>query len=368
MNEYNRGCDGGGKTPSDRPSLSVKRNLIWILLFLLLTGLVAILLNRCAGLTLRGFFASLRHIDPPFVLCAVLALFGYVFCEGRAMASVGAAIGAPMGPVRSTLVSSTELFFSAITPSASGGQPAAAFFLTRGGTPLPKTTVILINNTLHYMLTLLVMGTAALALQFPLIASFPPVLKILLAFGFFLNLLAFSVCLLLLCRRELVRKICFPAIRFLSRIRLIRRREAAEQRLETAMAEYADCQKMIRGTPAAQAKSFLWNLLQRLCCFSIAYFVYRAFGFSEHGLVEVLCLQTFSALAVNGLPLPGGTGAAEFVFLELYRGYYSPPGLAPEAMLLTRAISFYCIFFFCGIVSVGYYFYFLKKERIGKRI
>ncbi|MBQ7171678.1 MAG: flippase-like domain-containing protein [Clostridia bacterium] len=367
MNEYNGGIDGGGKKPSGRPSFSFKRNLIWVLLLLVLTAAVVILLNHCTGLTLRGFFDSLKHISLPYVLCAILALAGYVFCEGRAMASVGAVIGAPMGPVRSTLVSSTELFFSAITPSASGGQPAAAFFLTRGGTPLPKATVILINNTLHYMLSLIVMGTAAVALSFPFVSALSPVLKILLAFGFLLNLLAFSVCLLLLCRRELVRKICFPAIRFLSRIRLIRRREAAEQRLERAMAEYADCQKMIRGTPAAQAKIFLWNLLQRLCSFSIAYFVYRAFGFSAHGLVEVLCLQTFSALAVNGLPLPGGTGAAEFVFLELYRGYY-PPGLAAEAMLLTRAISFYCIFFFCGIVSVGYYLYFLKKERIGKRI
>ena len=367
MNEKNSRAEGGREDPSGRPPFSFRRNLIWILLLLLLTAGVTVLLNRCAGLTLRGFLAALRRIELPFILCAVLALFGYVFCEGRAMAAVGAAIGAPMGPARSTTVASTELFFSAITPSATGGQPAAAFYMTRGGIPLSGATVILINNTMHYMLTLVVMGAAAFALNASLVFSLSPLLRILIAVGFLLNLLAFLVCLLLLRRQGIIRKICLPLIRFFSRIRLIRHREKAEEKLEKTLAEYRECQRMIHRTPAAQVKTFLWNLAQRLCSFSIAYFVYRAFGYAAHTLGEVLGLQTFSALAVNGLPLPGGTGAAEFVFLELYRDYY-PPHQAAEAMLLTRAISFYCIFFFCGLVSVAYYLYFLKKERNGKQI
>ena len=39
----------------------------------------------------------------------------------------------------------------------SGGQPAAAYYMAKKDIPLSKSSTILLNNTMHYMITLIVM-------------------------------------------------------------------------------------------------------------------------------------------------------------------------------------------------------------------
>ena len=63
-------------------------------------------------------------------------------------------------PVKShgVLYSAADIYFSAITPSASGGQPASAFFMSRDGISMAQSAVILVTNMLLYTISLAIIG------------------------------------------------------------------------------------------------------------------------------------------------------------------------------------------------------------------
>ena len=55
-------------------------------------------------------------------------------------------------------VSSVGFFFSCITPSASGGQPAQIYYMKKEKIPIPVSTLVLMIVTITYKLVLVVVG------------------------------------------------------------------------------------------------------------------------------------------------------------------------------------------------------------------
>jgi len=56
------------------------------------------------------------------------------------------------------LFSSVGFFFSCITPSASGGQPAQIYYMKKEKIPIPVSTLVLMIVTITYKLVLVVIG------------------------------------------------------------------------------------------------------------------------------------------------------------------------------------------------------------------
>ena len=52
--------------------------------------------------------------------------------------------------------------------------------------------------------------------------------------------------------------------------------------------------------------------------FSITYLVYRAMGLSALGFIDVVALQSVISISVDMLPLPGGMGISEGLFLNIF--------------------------------------------------
>ena len=300
---------------------------------------------------------TFMKLDGGFIALGFLCLAGYVVCEGRAMAAAGRAIGVKMTLWRSVVYSSTELFFSALTPSASGGQPAAAYYMSRDGIKLSKSSVILLNNTMHYTISLLVMSLVAIVLEGPFI--FSPErgtsFRVLFILGFIANIAGFVCCLLFIFAPDLVRTVCTPIYRLLAKMHIIKDLDKSLASFEKSVVEYGECQKLIRRSPFAQFKVFLLNIAQRMFNFAIAYCVYRALGHNELPFMHIIVIQIMIVMAVNALPLPGAVGASETIHKQLYLTMYISKLEAVHAMLFTRFISFYSIIIICGVISIWYY-------------
>ena len=74
--------------------------------------------------------------------------------------------------------SAADIYFSAITPSASGGQPASAFFMIKDGIPATTVMAALLVNLIMYTLAVISIGVFAI-LAFPKIfLNFSVVCKI----------------------------------------------------------------------------------------------------------------------------------------------------------------------------------------------
>ena len=94
--------------------------------------------------------------------------------------------------------SAADIYFSAITPSASGGQPASAFFMIKDGMPATTVMAALLVNLIMYTLAVISIGVFAI-LAFPKIfLNFSVVCKIFIVSGIIvLSVLAIIFYLLL---------------------------------------------------------------------------------------------------------------------------------------------------------------------------
>ena len=360
---------GASGTPDPSEEEEAKRKINWrgliigAVIFVIVIAVTLIFLRFTTELRFLEMPGFVRGMDAKFVLLALACLFAYIVSEGRAMAAAASGIGIKIGIVRSTMYSCVELFFAALTPSASGGQPAVAYFMSKDGIKLSKSSTILLNNTLHYTLSLLVLGTFAIFWEGP--AIFAPergkAFLWLFISGFIANILGLVSCLLLIFAPGLARTLLTPVYRLLAKMHIIKDLDKSLASFEKAVADYGECQKLIRRNPTAQIKTFLWNMAQRFFNCAIAYCVYRGLGYADKSLVDILVIQILVIVAVNAIPLPGSVGASEMVHKQLYAGIYGV--FAVPAMLIARIFSFYIMVVIVGIVTVLSYISAVKKQK-----
>ena len=78
-------------------------------------------------------------------------------------------------------------FFSCITPSATGGQPAQIFYMQRQKIDIPTASIILMLVTIEYKFVLVFIGLALALFGQPLVQTLPPEAQFYLYLGLGLN-------------------------------------------------------------------------------------------------------------------------------------------------------------------------------------
>lgn len=93
------------------------------------------------------------------------------------------------------------------------------------------------------------------------------------------------------------------------------------------------------------------TVLQRISFFAVTWFVCLALG--QHGASpwEIVMLQSFVAVCIDILPLPGGVGVNEGFFVTLFKQIMSR-STAVSAMLLSRGVNFYILMIIGAVVAV----------------
>lgn len=336
----------GGRKKNQIISLSIVGVLIFLTFYTLrkITG----------NLEFSYLWSVIRGLEGKYVLLALVFMALFVIIEGQCLAIFAKALGHQAGFRSATVYAASDIYFSAITPSATGGQPASAYYMARDGIPVSQATTILVVNILLYTISLILMGLWALVMKFRFFLHAGTLLQILFAVGMALQLLLVALCLLCMFSQDLIRKIGHWVVGVLHRFRFIRSKEDKLEKIDSSIGNYQAGIKFVKKKPLLMGAVLVGNLLQRIAFFSIGWFVYKAFGLSQMGYGEFVALQSLLAMAVNSLPIPGAIGASEGSFLLLFQGVYPVQILAP-AMLLTRGINYYVCFVLCGIYMLIYH-------------
>ena len=77
--------------------------------------------------------ASLKEASWEGILLASVSMLGFIYFEGEALRVLVRHMGYPAKRSHGFVYSAADVYFSAITPSASGGQPASAYFMLKDG-------------------------------------------------------------------------------------------------------------------------------------------------------------------------------------------------------------------------------------------
>ncbi len=343
--------------------MDTKKKVFWSLFSVLLA-----VLTIWAGVsqggkgTLIQIVEDVRNSDKGWLAAAVGCTCLFILLEGRALRCILDGIGIHRSFKRGFLYSTADIYFSAITPSATGGQPASAYFMVKDGIPAGTATVVLLVNLILYTLSIIVIGLAAVLAENSAFAGFRVLSRVLIITGF-LVLSGLCVFFVLLVRRghsvfDVLRKITA----FLHRKKVIRREENAFRKLEEAQKEYDNCARMMQGKRKALIHAFFCNLAQRAAQVAVPMCLYLSFGGAAELAGRIFAMQGLVTIGYNFVPIPGAMGVADFLMMDAFTDLLG----VEEALhleLISRGFTFYLCVAACGIITAIGYILLCRKEK-----
>ncbi len=349
-------------TGSDTAAFNPKSKAVWTFVFIAISMLsIWAVVSHAKDFSLTAFINFVRHADPFWVTAALLSMIGFIVFEGLALVALCGAFGYHKGIGRGNLYSAADIYFSAITPSATGGQPASAYFMIKDGIPGTVTTVILLANLIMYTAAIVLLGLISV-FAFPnLLSNFDSLSMALITFGMLFLLALLLLFILLICKKGVMRMICRGAVKIAAKLHLIHNPAQTLMRLDAKMENYSEQTDMLKGKGKTLFWVFIFNLLQRICQIAITPFAYLAEGGSLKEAVRVFFTQTDVTLGAHCIPIPGSMGVTDYLMLD---GFGELEIANPAFLeLLSRSLSFYICIIICGIVVLGGCYALSKKDK-----
>lgn len=272
----------------------------------------------------------------PGVICVILFILG----ESVVIWYLMDRLGTKVKFSHCALYSFIGFFYSAITPSASGGQPMQMVAMRRDRIPVAVSTVVLAIVTITYKLVLVVIGLGVVLIQPPLVMYYLDVVDPIIYLGIGLNVAFITVLLMMVFQPSLVRRIASMLLTLSGKIRKIQNPGKAQARLDRIIAQYNGAADVIKKNPRIVLNVFLITMAQRICLFSVICFTYWAFGLRGTSPWVMITLYAMISVAVDMLPLPGGMGISESMFLAIFEPIFGVALVLP-GMVIARGISYY---------------------------
>lgn len=340
---------------------AIKKRLLWFLVFLALVFLTfRALLFGGADFTVQRFTELLLNASPFWMALALLSMGGFVWFEVLSLRHLERFFGHGRSLRRNTVYSAADVFVSAITPSATGGQPASAYFMVKDGIPAAVVTMCLLLNIMLYTVSILLIGLLCFLLAPHVFFAFSVPSRWLIAAGFLFQLLIVIGLFLLVSKEKIILRFAGGVMRLLHKLHLMRNIETRLAALERMAQEYRACIDAFRGGARVVVQVLILNLLQRLCNMSVTLFVYLAVGGSPADTLTVMVTQGFVVLGSNAVPIPGAVGVADLLFLDGFRELIADTACVE---LISRGISFYVCLLLCGLLTVFAAVKHYKKEH-----
>lgn len=338
-----------------------KNRFIWFIIFLVLIGVTLYaMMSGATDFTAERFWHLLFSASPWYLLCAFLCMGGFIFFEAWSLWQLTKFFGHGRSLRRNTVYSAADIYFSAITPSATGGQPASAMFMIRDGIPTAVTAMCLLLNVMLYTVSILIIGVLCFILCPGVFFSFSVYSQILILIGFGIQALVVVGLLILVLKEQIILRLANFFVRLLHKLHLIKDVEKRLASVEKMTAEYSACIRAFRGGGWTVFRVLLLNLMQRFCNIGVTLFVYLATGGSLSRWLEVFVTQGYVVLGSNAVPVPGAVGVADYLFLD---GFEELIVDTTCVELISRSISFYICLVFCGAVTLGAVAFNMLKKR-----
>lgn len=331
-----------------------KANYLWFLLMAALLGwtVYTVLREQTPG----QLAFALLHADWRFLLLGVGLSGAFVALEAGASWVVLRTLGSPQPYRRCLLYSCTGFFFSSVTPSASGGQPAQIYRMNRDGVPVVRGGIDMLLVTIAYQTAAVLFGVAALLVCPDLAEVLGGKVGVLLGIGLAVFIAMDVGMILFLFLPGPIRRLGLWGIGLFCRVRRGTDRQALEDRLAEELDHYGRGAKIIRSSPALLPVVLALIAGQLACSYAVPWSVCLSFHVAGVKFAQVFALQALCAIAVGYLPLPGSAGAAENVFLRAFTHIFGV-GLVAPAMILSRCVSCYLPLIITGVVTAAAHFH-----------
>lgn len=268
-------------------------------------------------------------------------------------------VGFPRSMKQATVYASSDIYFSAITPSATGGQPAAAYYMTKSGIPLSLSTAVLILNVTLYTCGLLFISLLAFILNPQYFFAFTTSQKVFVLVGIGFHAILIAFCLICMFSRHFIYWLGNVAFGLLAKLHIVKNKEERIAAFRASVDTYRAALGIVRQNRWLLPVLFFNSVLQRLVLAPITYFVFLAMsgmGVPAMSFLDVFTIQLYCTVGASALPTPGGAGLAELLYMGIFSanmgGVPNASSLCMFSLLLSRGISSYLAILSCGTFTV----------------
>lgn len=295
--------------------------------------------------------AALRGADIACMAAAQMCALMYVVLSGVSIKIILKSLGIAAKAARCIKYSFIGFFFNAITPSATGGQPMQVLYMKNDGINMGASSVTLLFWTIIYKTALIVIEAFAFILMPRFALKHIDGHIWLFAIGILVNVVSIFLYSAVVFSKNGARNIAYFATWLLHKIRIIKKKEKIEKKLDRLLTSYKDGAEYMRSHFGTAAVILAVTIAQRIFYFMATWFIYEALGGGEYSCAQITVLQSFVSVCIDILPLPGGVGVNEGFFVTLFAPAMGKSG-AVSAMLLSRGTGFYVILAVSALVTL----------------
>ncbi len=239
-------------------------------------------------------------------------------------------------------VSFVGLFWCAVTPSSTGGQPMQIYLLHSMGIDIGYSTSRLLQKFLVYQVVLTSISIMAFLykLDYFINAMSSPIIVIFIIVGFGSQLIITGALMLVSFKPIITKKFIFFIAKILSKIKLLKNIDKKTSHIQKQLDLFHESNKTLYKHKKALAITAILTFIQFIAMFTVPYCVYRSLGLNEATPLDMISSQAFVNLVSGMIPIPGASGAAELGFTAFFNGFFTPETLK-SATLIWRMINYY---------------------------
>ena len=253
------------------------------------------------------------------------------------------------------------VFFSAITPSNTGGQPMQLYVMSKMNISVGFGSACMTQKFIVYQFVTMAFSIFAIIVRFNLFSgaftNFWSSAFIVLGFAVQLGITALF--LIVSFSKRLTHKLLALIAKILKKIK-VKNSDKKVKRLTKEFDMFLASNKMLMADKKRMVKIYALVTVQMLFILSVPYFIYLAFDMPRissamnlpvGNYFDFICIQSFVLFTSNLIPLPGASGGAEAAFALYYDplfGFRTKPAIVIwrfityyGAMILTAPFSYY---------------------------
>lgn len=249
-------------------------------------------------------------------------------------------------------------FFSAITPSSSGGQPMQVYAMSKQGVDSGISTSALMQKFLVYQTVLTFYSMVAILIRIDYFNSLNGLVWSITLTGFILQAVVIAAVLLFSFNKKITFKIISWLFRLLGKMRILKNVDEKIEKINEQLVLFHESNKALYRDKYMFLKTYVLTAIQLTAMFSIPYCIYRAFHLYGASVVNMICAQSFVTISSCLAPIPGASGVAEgasSIFLSPFFDEFT----IKSAVALSRFITYY----FTILISLPFS-RFVKKEKL----
>jgi hypothetical protein len=274
-----------------------------------------------------------------YLILGIVCVIFFILGESTIIFYMMRTLGAQVKMGHCALYSFVGFFFSCVTPSATGGQPMQIYYMKKDKLPVPVTTLVLMIVTITYKAVLVVIGVLVCLFGREFLYGYLGDYIWVFYLGVGLNVFCVTFMLVLVFAPGLAKWAMVAGLKLLEYLHIMKKHPARLEKLEASMDQYHETAAFWASHKLVILNVFVITFVQRVILFTVTYWVYRSLGFHEYSIVTITLLQSVISVSVDMLPLPGGMGISESLYMVMFVPVFGTMLL--PSMLLSRGIAYY---------------------------